>query len=151
MEAATKQVAFHQNIGAVFARFSESVEGRLCKGCIHRHFWRMTMTTLFGGWWGTISFLVTPFFLLHNVARYVCCLGMPSVPRDALPPELTEIAIKRINRHVEDLFDRLDAGEEFTAVAVSIAERAGVTPGQVVLYVRAAVQAHEEEQRDPGT
>ena len=121
VEAETKYVSFHQNIGALFVRFSESVEGRLCKRCIHKRFWGMTMTTLFAGWWGIISFIVTPFFLLNNVGRYLFCLGMPSVPRDASPPRLTEAAIERIEPHVADLFSRLDEGEDFTAVVSLIA------------------------------
>ena len=39
------------------------------------------MFTLCFGWWGFISFLLTPFAVLHNVIRYVFCLRMPPVPR----------------------------------------------------------------------
>ena len=80
VEAATKHVAFYQNIGALFIRFPKSVEGDLCKTCIHKHFWSTTTITFFLGWWGTISLLVTPFFLLNNLFRYLFCLGMPLCP-----------------------------------------------------------------------
>src|SRR5437762_361868 len=108
VEAATKYVSFHQNIGALVVRFSRSMEGYLCKSCIHKHFWSMTTTTLFLGWWGTISFIVTPFFLLNNIGRYLSCLGMPSVPRGASPPQLTEQAVERISPHAQELFQRLN-------------------------------------------
>src|SRR5262245_38885810 len=101
IEAATKHVTFHQNIGALVVRFPKSIEGNLCKSCIHRHFWSMTGTTMFLGWWGTISFLVTPFFLLNNIGRYLFCLGMPAVEEGAKQPRLTDEAIERIQRHAD--------------------------------------------------
>lgn len=144
VEAATKYVAFHQNIGALFVRFPSSVQGHLCKSCIHKHFWSMTATTLVLGWWGTISFIVTPFFLLNNIGRYLFCLGMAPTPPGATPPQLTDAAIERIKPHADDLFRRLNEGEDFATVASSIAERAGVTPGQVALFVHAVVQAQAQ-------
>ena len=88
LEAATKHVAFHQNIGALVVRFPKSVEGELCKACINKHFWKMTGTTFFLGWWGMISLIVTPIFLLNNVGRYLFCLGMPPCTSGRSPPHL---------------------------------------------------------------
>jgi hypothetical protein len=59
----------------------KSVGGQLCKSCVHKYFWEYTLFTLCFGWWGVISFLLTPFIVLHNVIRYVFCLRMPPVPR----------------------------------------------------------------------
>lgn len=140
VEAETKYVSFHQNIGALVVRFSRSVEGRLCKSCVHKHFWGMTATTLFLEWWGMISFIVTPFFLLNNVGRYLFCLGMAPVQSGASPPRLTDAAVERITPHAAELFSRLNEGEDFMAVASVIAERAGVTTGQVALFVQSQVQ-----------
>jgi len=141
VEAETKHVSFHQNIGALVIRFPKSVEGHLCKSCINKHFWGMTMTTLFLGWWGTISFIVTPFFLINNIGRYIFCLGMSPVPPGAAPPELTAEAVQKIKPYASDLFDRLNAGEEFNVVAPIIAERAGVTTAQVALFIHAVIEA----------
>ncbi len=96
VEAPTKYVSFHQNIGALVMRFSKSIQGKLCKSCIHGQFWSMTATTLFLGWWGVISLIVTPFFLLNNMGRYLFCLVMPGVPRGATAPSLTDEALARI-------------------------------------------------------
>jgi hypothetical protein len=145
LEAATKHVSFHQNVGVLVVRFPKSVEGRLCKSCIHKHFWGMTTTTFFLGWWGTISFIVTPFILLNNVTRYLFCLGMPAVPPGALPPRLSDADVERIKPHAADLFHRLNEGEDFAAVAASVADLAGVTPGQVALYVQAVIQSQSHE------
>jgi hypothetical protein len=144
VEAATKYVAFHQNIGALAMRFSKSIEGNLCKSCIHKHFWSTTGTTMFLGWWGMISFIVTPFFLLNNIGRYVFCLGMPAVVPGALPPQLTDQAVERIKPHANNLFARLNDGEDFAATAALIADLAGVTPGQVALFVHAVIESQRE-------
>ncbi len=77
-EAPTKHVAFYQNIGALVMRFTRAVEGNLCKSCIHRHFWKFTLVNVTLGWWGLHSLIITPFFLLNNLFRYLSCLGMPS-------------------------------------------------------------------------
>ena len=81
-EAPTRYVEFYQNIGALVVRFPSSIKGHLCKSCIHHYFWKCTLTTLALGWWGLISLIVTPFFILNNIFRYVLCLGMPAKPKD---------------------------------------------------------------------
>jgi hypothetical protein len=86
-EAETRHVAFYQNIGALIVRFTGSAEGNFCKSCIHRYFWSMTATCLFLGWWGIISFIINPFFILNNVVRYLCCLGMKAPDRAAVRDE----------------------------------------------------------------
>src|SRR4051794_38635381 len=121
VEAPTRYVSFHQNIGGLVVRFSKSLQGRLCKNCIHKHFWSMTGTTFFLGWWGMISFVITPFFLLNNVIRYATCLTMKPVPVGAEPPVLTEEAVEPIRPHAQQLFDRLGNGEELGVVAGEIA------------------------------
>jgi hypothetical protein len=128
VEAPTKYVAFHQNIGALFMRFSKSIKGNLCKRCIHKNFWSFTGTNLVLGWWGVISMCVTPFFIINNVARYVCCLGMESVPPGAQTPVLTDQAV-----------------ESLEIVAAQIAERAGVTPAQVAMFVQEVIRAHSQK------
>ncbi len=148
VEAPTRHVAFYQNIGALVMRFSSSIEGNLCKSCVHRHFWKMTTTNVFLGWWGVISLIVTPFFILNNLIRYALCLAMPGVPAGARMPELTEQAIEKISPHVDQLIERMNAGEDFQRVAEEIGLRAGVTPGQVALYVRALLAASEAQAQD---
>lgn len=58
----------------IFARRYHKVEGELCGRCIERYFWSFTAATLFLGWWGTISFLVSPFILLANIFEYLNAL-----------------------------------------------------------------------------
>src|SRR5262249_31048333 len=102
IEAPTKYVAFYQNIGAIVLRFSKSVEGNLCKSCIHQYFWQFTATNCILGWWGMISLIVTPFFILNNVGRYFFCLGMQPVPDGAAKPKLTDEAIDQLRPHTNE-------------------------------------------------
>ena len=132
------------SIGALVMRFSKSVEGELCKRCIHRYFWSFTGTNLLLGWWGTISFCLNPFFILNNTFRYLMCLGMPGVPPDATPPQLTDEVIEKLRPYTDELIGRLNRGGKFEEVVEDIAHLAGVTPGQVIFYVRALIAAHEQ-------
>lgn len=96
--APTKHVSFSQNVGALVLRFSRTVSGNLCRSCIDRNFWRMTLITLFFGWWGILSFFTTLFILPSNVATYLGALSLPrtagaigpgqpaQAPRPELPP-----------------------------------------------------------------
>src|SRR4029077_21272196 len=67
VEAPTRYVEFHQNIGALVMRFSKSIKGNLCKRCIHRYFWQFTGINLVLGWWGLISFVMNIVFIGNNI------------------------------------------------------------------------------------
>jgi hypothetical protein len=60
-------VTFLQNVGLVVVRLSKQVQGVLCGRCIRKAFWSCTLTTLFFGWWGLVSFIATPIILIANV------------------------------------------------------------------------------------
>ena len=144
VEAPTKYVAFYQNIGALVMRFSKSAEGNMCKSCVHRTFWEFTLMNLVLGWWGLISLIVNPFFILNNIARYVICLGMAPVPVGATQPQqLTDDVIERLQPLTEELFTQLNAGDDYERVVESIAMKAGVSEGRVVLYIHALIEASE--------
>ena len=53
------------------------IEGDLCRPCINRYFRSYTLTTLFLGWWGVISIVLTPFILLNNLLRYLGASQLP--------------------------------------------------------------------------
>jgi hypothetical protein len=147
IEAPTRQVAFYQNIGALVMRFHKSIEGRLCKSCIHRYFWQFSLTNLFLGWWGYISLVVTPFFLLNNIGRYTFCLFMPVVPPGAVKPQLTADALLRLNQHTGTIVDKINGGMQLEDVAREVAPLADVTPGQVVLYVYSLIESQKRRQQ----
>lgn len=70
VEGPTHHVKFEQNIGMFYARRSLTLDRDLCRPCIRRYFRSFTLTTLFLGWWGIISLLMTPFFLINNLREY---------------------------------------------------------------------------------
>lgn len=145
--APTKYVAFYQNIGALIVRFTSSVEGNLCKACIHEHFWKCTGITLVGGWWGTISFIVTPFILGNNVVRYLFCLGLP---REHPPEEmaLDSASFERLKPHCDALLTRWRNEELTKDVVEYYANKAGVSPAQVLLFTQLVVD--QARGRRPG-
>lgn len=71
-----KYTEIYQNIGMLVMRQHRSIKGNLCKDCIKKTFWEYTPITLFLGWWGTISFFVTPLILINNTGRYLFSLNM---------------------------------------------------------------------------
>lgn len=62
---------FRQNIGAFFLRFPSSISGDFCRSCTHKYFWEKSLITLVVGWWGIISFFMTPVFLVMNIVAYI--------------------------------------------------------------------------------
>ena len=150
VEAPTKYAEYHQNIGALVVRFGKSYKGQLCKQCMHKYFWQSSLTTLFLGPWGVISLVVSPFFLINNVARYVGALSMPAVPPGARVPLLDQAAITALLPRVEDIFGRLNAGESIESVATNVAGSAGgVTPGQVLLFIAQVARQAAAQQQPP--
>ena len=77
LQSPTKRVDFYQNIGMVVSRSHSEITGNLCRRCTRKYFKSYTLTTLFLGWWGVISFIVTPFMLLFNIVSYLRTLSLP--------------------------------------------------------------------------
>lgn len=145
IEAPTKKTAFYQNIGALVMRFSKSIEGNLCKSCIHKNFWSMSGTTLVLGWWGMISLILTPLFLLNNIVRYLIALPMDPVPEGAKIPELTDRDREKIAPHLQGIVNDLnDADSQFQEIAQRYSDRIGVTPGQIALAIHELARASPE-------
>lgn len=71
-----RYIKFYQNIGLLIQRRYGHIEGNMCRECIDRYFWEYTLKTLVLGWWGTISFFITPFYLLNNIGRYITTLNL---------------------------------------------------------------------------
>jgi hypothetical protein len=70
----TVQASFSGNIGAVVIRFVRSISGYMCRSCLHEQYWKYTAMNFFLGWWGVISFFVTPINLVTNTYVYIDCL-----------------------------------------------------------------------------
>jgi hypothetical protein len=75
--APTKNVTFHQNIGAVILRFPKTLRGNLCRTCIGKYFTEYTLISLFFGWWGMISFFYTAVTIPMNIVEYFGARSLP--------------------------------------------------------------------------
>ncbi len=85
LPAQTTYVEFYENVGMIFMRQHRSVKGNFCKSCIDYYFWNLTGKTMLLGWWGLISFIISPFILLNNLIRFVFTLGMNKSPVSITP------------------------------------------------------------------
>jgi hypothetical protein len=135
VEAPTRYVEFHQNIGLLVVRFHKTAKGYFCKDCINKTFWPATGITLIGGWWGIISAVLTPFILVNNIWRYIGALNLPAPAPNAVAPILTDETINKIKPYNVDIFTRLSTQDPADEIASAIAQKAGVTQGQVMLYI----------------
>jgi hypothetical protein len=144
-EAPTRYVSFHQNIGLLILRLYNGTTGNLCKRCINSTFWKYTAINLTLGWWGIISLFLTPIFVIINLCYYIPCLMMEAPLPNAAPPQLTDDFFQRIAGHNDYLFQCLQQGENLQHVSQDVAMRAGVTPGQVALYVRAMIAQSQQQ------
>jgi hypothetical protein len=133
----TKHVVFYQNIGMVIMRSSKTVEGELCKTCINQVFWKFTLITAVLGWWGMISLIVTPLFLINNIGRFLGTIGMkapgqiPAAPHPTV--SLTADARARLTPFVPEIQARISAGEPREVVCENVARKAGVSAYQAEL------------------
>jgi hypothetical protein len=120
-QAPTKYVKFYQNIGLVFARQWAKVDGNLCRRCIGAYFRSYTLTTLFLGWWGLISFFVTPLILLNNITRYLLSLGLPEPSFPAMNTPLAATCLTPSVSTHSRLFKFVYGGIVCAAVLVFVA------------------------------
>lgn len=147
IEAPSKHVSFHQNIGMLIMRHSRSFNGSVCKSCLHSQFWAMTGTTIGIGWLGMISLVIAPIFVINNLYYYLGSLGMPPVPLGARPPEMNEAVWNHIQPFTDEIFGRINQNEPLDSVCQAMAQQIGVTPGQVWRFVMLVVEASKQQQR----
>ena len=63
-------VYFYGNIGMFVERRRFELKAEMCGPCLHQQFLKFTAMNLFLGWWGMISFWVTPVYLVRNFDEY---------------------------------------------------------------------------------
>lgn len=133
--APTRAVAFRQNIGALVVRYHSSVEGELCKACVHATFWKMTLTTATIGWFGSISFIVTPIYVVMNTVNYLRAATLtPPTPQQRTPANDPD-AIARLRESLDEYAPRLLSGAEpRERVLADFARGANVTTGQARMF-----------------
>jgi hypothetical protein len=76
VQAPTKYNEFYANIGMLFARQQKEIKAEMCRNCTDKYFWKFTLTNLFLGWWGIISFFATCGYMVNNIFRYIFTLNL---------------------------------------------------------------------------
>lgn len=64
-------VELNHNVGMLVMRQTYTTQGKLCRSCLNRAMFGHTWKNLLLGWWGTISFLLTGFYLIRNAFVFV--------------------------------------------------------------------------------
>jgi len=121
VEAPTKYVSFHQNIGALVMRFSKSISAELCKNCIKSTFTEFTLITATVGWFGFISIIITPFIIINNVVYRISASGLEEVPPDAKVPTMQDI-FARIVPYEDEILQRFNNKEPMSKL-LAISDR----------------------------
>ncbi|TYO65489.1 hypothetical protein FXV83_16265 [Bradyrhizobium hipponense] len=67
--AISSKTHFAANFGLAFTRTENHLEGYFCGPCIHKKFLLFTFINLIG-WFGIVSIIKVPMFLLSNIAEY---------------------------------------------------------------------------------
>src|SRR5947208_11662795 len=120
------EVRYRQNTGMLIMRQSREFGGRACRRCSQSLFVRATLHTLFLGWWGTISFFLTPIFIAGNLA---CWIGSRRLPRDEA------VARNLLEDRREYALALLDGKDEATVIDV-LAKDTGVPRADVETWLR---------------
>lgn len=81
--APLKNTAFHRHIGMIVLMHHKQIDTQLCRRCIGEVFWDYTLITALAGWWGMISFFITPLVLVYNIVHYLGALSLPRTPAPA--------------------------------------------------------------------
>ncbi len=135
-------VTFRQNIGLLIIRFPSSVQGRLCSKCVHRYFWKMTLTSMIMGWWGIISFFTNCFFILSNIVEYLTFLTSTAPPPQTAVPVRTKVrtihphSLERIETYRDQIYQAIQSGEARSSICERFSDCAIVPPSEIELYIQ---------------
>ncbi len=118
-------VCFRQNTGMLVVRQYREWAGCACAECGKRWFWKTTLHTFFLGWWGTISFVITPFLLVMNLFHGIKVMRLPS----------EEAAARDTLRDHEQYARNLLATKDRATVIDVLARSTGARPVDVERFV----------------
>nr|BDT32645.1 hypothetical protein MFMH1_23140 [Myxococcus sp. MH1] len=132
-------VELHHNVGMLFARRSHTTAADLCRGCLGRAFWHHTLRNVTLGWWGTISFFVTWYYLLSNIVTYVQARAEMGRSRRRAAPVVKEArgadALRILQPFEHNIRMHLRMGDDPSAIARDMARLHGVEASAAQAYV----------------
>jgi hypothetical protein len=130
-EDPVRDVEFGMEIGLLLVRLNRQKKGRMCPACIRSTFWTYTLTTLVFGWWGIISFFVTPVVIVMNIISYRAVFLSPPYPTTDPPLALSSSLLSSLEPYRDEMFARLLKGEPMGQISEDIGRRTGASPAEV--------------------
>ena len=121
------EVTYRQNTGMLVMRQSRTWSGRACKSCSGTLFRKTLIHNLLFGWWGVISIILTPIFILANIGSWVKSRSLPTAAQSTS---------KRLEDQREYAINLLQSKDEATVVEV-LTKSTGLPADEVEAYVRA--------------
>jgi hypothetical protein len=121
-----EEVHYRQNTGLLIMRQSKELHGIACKQCSRDAFVRMTLHTAVFGWWGMISFCLTPIFIINNFYYFVRTLSLRTA----------EAAARHQLEDQRDYALALLATKEEEIVVEVLSKSTGAPESEVVSFVR---------------
>lgn len=135
--APTSAVIFRQVLGFVVARSTRELSGELCRDCLGQIFRRFSLVTAVGGWWGIISFFVTPLYLAQNLRQYWASRGLARPAPDAeLALTVAERTRPLVDARAEWVNGRLAQGCGLHEVALELASLENADPIAIEVTLR---------------
>jgi hypothetical protein len=118
-------VRYYQNTGMLIMRQSRHFHALACRSCSAQLFVRMTLHNLVLGWWGMISMIVTPLFILNNLGYFLASRTLPSG---------AALATSSLEAHREYALNLLATKDPATVVEV-LSRTTGASPADVRAFV----------------
>jgi hypothetical protein len=132
--AEVRDVDFRLHIGAIVVMIQHYKAGRMCSHCTNTTYWTYTLTTLFLGWWGILSFFITPFVVVMNTITYCCVFLSPPYPEDPLPIVLSSTLVTALEPCRNEIFQRIIKGQKLQEIAEDIGTRVGASSEEVLAF-----------------
>jgi len=124
-ESKVWEAEFGMNIGALVLRFHRKKAGLMCAPCIHATFWTYTLTTLALGWWGVISFFLTPVIVIMNMFTYATVFFTKPCAANR-PIDVDPAVARKLEFCREEMVERLLNKEPMQQIAEDIGARFGI-------------------------
>jgi hypothetical protein len=62
--------SYRKNVSYLVQRQEMTADGNYCPSCNYKIFWRFTLTTIVGTWWGMIGAFLGPIYIVQNLYNY---------------------------------------------------------------------------------
>ena len=141
-------VELHHNVGMLMMRQTHSTRAALCSDCLHQAYRHHLLRNVTLGWWGTISFFATLYYLFANTVTYVSTLrtlrrlaDAPAASRAATAELSPDEARARLEPFEHNVRLRLRAGDTIDDIGRDLAALRDVPPAAARGFVESLSQA----------